>query len=513
MRLAAVSVLAFLLASAAAAQLTPGAVVRSGEPFPIVADFNGDGLDDLVQERNVILSDGVSLVRQHDLGLPAAERVVGVLDLNGDHLLDLLTEETPSSAAPPSVDPGAAHGSYRYRVYIADAQRRYSQGIEVPAPLPYIADADGDGKDDLIRLVDVRPDGIRTTATEVTVLRSLGDGTFERLTPFRIAFGFQIYPDPRVLSGDLDHDGLPDLVIRCTNDLVVLRGTGGGRFAVEDRYLPMRMEFGWWSTRLADIDGDSNLDVIIPMFRGMRVFFGDGRGNFPRTATGTIAKRHDVIGLPDGLEELLHPDRLNQPRDLAVGHFTRSDRMQIAAGTSEGDLVVFEYELGRLKEVARTPTEFWALDIRPISFRAAGGTDLYVMGTLIWGSVYPRPRIFEGTVEAASAGQSARSTRSRAVRPGAPEIALRAQVQGDCIDAAPQLWKFERDGVFGVARRDDTTVQAVFDGSVIYYRLAAPYAKEAVEGSLTETDGTYSGTATVLTSCGWKQMTISAKPE
>lgn len=49
MRLTAVTVFAFSLATAAVAQLTPGYMVRNGEPFPIVADFNGDGLDDLAK--------------------------------------------------------------------------------------------------------------------------------------------------------------------------------------------------------------------------------------------------------------------------------------------------------------------------------------------------------------------------------------------------------------------------------------------------------------------------------
>jgi len=91
MRLSAVTVLAFALASAAAAQLTPGFIVRSGEPFPIVADFNGDGLDDLIQERNVILNNnGGALVAEHDLALPSGEKVVGILDVNGDGRVDLV---------------------------------------------------------------------------------------------------------------------------------------------------------------------------------------------------------------------------------------------------------------------------------------------------------------------------------------------------------------------------------------------------------------------------------------
>jgi len=140
--------------------------------------------------------------------------------VNGDHRIDLLTVETPV-ALPPQLDPQGTSSSPRYRLYIADAQRRYGSSIEISAgPQPYIADVDGDGADDFLLMNDIRPNGFRTVATEVTVLRSNGDGTFERLTPFRIAPDSQINLDRRILAGDLNHDGLPDLVIRATRDLV-----------------------------------------------------------------------------------------------------------------------------------------------------------------------------------------------------------------------------------------------------------------------------------------------------
>jgi hypothetical protein len=438
-----------------------------------------------------------------------------VADVNGDHIPDLLTLSSTYVMLPPSVGSAAAGGQWpRYRLYIASASRSYSHAIDVSVGArPYVADVDGDGKDDFLLMGEIRPDGIRTTEIEVAVLRSRGDGTFDRLPSFRIPPNAQIEPEYRVLSSDLDHDGRPDLVIRGTHDLLVLHGTGGGNFTVEDRYLPMNMEFGWWSTRLADVDGDSNADVILAGFRNIRVLFGDGRGNFTRMTKGTIAKLHDANNLPAGLPDP-GVDRLNQPRDLAVGHFTRSDQMQIAAGTGEGDLVVFAFEQGRLNEVARTSTEFWALDIRAGHFRNSAVSDLYVTGTLIWGDVYPRPRVFEGVAATASADSSVRQAgRARVSRPVVPEVALEAQLRSDCVDAATERWTFARSGLFGTARHGSTTVEAFFDGSQIYARLGAPYSQEPIETVLAPAaDGSLIGTADVLTSCGWKVMTITARP-
>lgn len=83
-------VLAFaFLTGTAVAQLTPGEIVPRGDPFPIIADFNGDGFDDLVCEKKVILNHGGSFAEERTFPLADRERVMGVLDVNGDHIPDL----------------------------------------------------------------------------------------------------------------------------------------------------------------------------------------------------------------------------------------------------------------------------------------------------------------------------------------------------------------------------------------------------------------------------------------
>jgi hypothetical protein len=510
MKRAAFSLHSLLLAFPLIADLAPGVVVTAGQPFPIVADFNGDGLDDLIQERNVLLSNGTSFGEPRSLPI-GDERVVGVLDVNGDGVVDLLTMGTtvmvpPSLPQPPMQAPG-------YRLYIADAARNYGRpiGISSGAP-PGIADVDADGKDDCVILSPVRPDGFHETATDVIVLRSRGDGTFDQLETFRMPAFPQIYPEYRLLVGDLNHDAIPDLVIRCTQDLVVLLGKGGGAFEVHTRHLPIGPAFAPQSTRLADIDGDSNLDVILPSLRGIRVFFGDGKGNFPRTTRGSIAKVHE-IGLPPGMEFLV-PANANQPRDLALGHFTRTDRMQIAAGTMDGDLVVFSYERGELREDARTPTEFWHLDIRSGSFRGGALDDLYVMGTLIWGDNMPRPRVFNGVDDGAAARVSnGAASRRRSTRSESLDQTLDMQFAGECIDESAARWTFTRDGVFGIAKHGATTIETVFDGPQIYFRLTAPYAQDPAIGSMTEENGWYRGEVNVMTPCGPRWINVTATIE
>ena len=518
MKLPGICFVFLFVASAALAQMTPGVVVKAGDPFPIIVDFNGDGLDDVINERSVILNDGTSLSDVHDLGLPAAERVIGVLDVNGDHIPDLLTEEQPAYSpwGPPSF-------VYRYRVYIGDAARHYANGIQVSdtAPPPAIADVDGDGKDDLLLWKGIRPDGIRTTETEITVLRSRGDGTFDRLPSFRTPPDPQ-FDEPRVLAGDLNRDGIPDLVLRCPYDLVILRGLGGGKFAVESRYMPMALPtWGWWSTRLADIDGDGNLDVVMAGVRTIRVVYGDGHGNLPRTSTATIAKQHGLLGNPPHIPTLDLIDELDQPRDLAIGHFTRADRNEIAAGTPEGDLVVYAYENGALREVSRTQTEFWGLDVRAGRLHASSLTDVYGMGTLIWGDIYPRPRVFYGTAGSAATAAISRSPiRRRATAPapsaGTTVTQLRVRTQTDCIADTSQRFTFTRDGVFGRAMTAEGTAEAVFDGNV-YIRFHVPGLSipDPVMAVLSPAaNGGYAGTVNVVPPCGGSHvMTVTAGQE
>jgi hypothetical protein len=502
----AITMFTILAASATAAELQPGFVATEGAPFPIVVDFNRDGLDDLVQERSLLLNTGGGFGPARMFGFPSSERVIAAPDVNGDGRPDLITEWATSPVPAPLPQPAMGRG---WKLYLADSSGEFGQGVRIQRNArPYPADVDADGKDDLVFTEEIY-DGPRAIGTNVVVLRSRGDGSFETLDPVRIPAYAQMPPD-RALTGDLNHDGRPDLVIRSVEALVVLLGTGGGHFEARSRYLPLNQDFGGSSARLGDIDGDAHLDVILTGFRTVRVLFGDGRGSFPRSARARLEKLHGMIGYPAGLP--IDTDQINAPRNVALGHYTRRDQLQIAAGTTEGDIVVFSYERGALREVSRTLTEFWLIELRSGSFNRAGGTDLYAMGTLIWGDVWPRPRLFHGGEPAAGEESSISVGRRRAIG-GAPVTQLRMQIGGTCFAERTDVWAFEREGVFGRAEKSDTSIDAVFVDSQLYFRLTAPWAAEAVYGTLTDAGGTYSGTASVPTDCGWQTLNITAQKE
>jgi hypothetical protein len=370
----------------------------------------------------------------------------------------------------------------------------YADGLQ-----PYIADVDGDGKDDLVVWKAIfEPTWKQTIAADLTVLRSRGDGTFESLPSVRIPGFPQLDIDCRIPAGDIDGDGIPDLVLRTAygHDLVILHGEGGGRLRADSRYMPLTQEWLGAATRLADIDGDGNLDVVTTGQRLIRVFFGDGHGNFPRMALAPINQLHPVIGQIPASDS--NPDMAAQPRTIAIGHFTRPDRNEIAAGTGEGDIVIFAWENGALKEVSRTQTEFWLVEVQPGHFhRSSNLTDLYAEGTLDWADSWLRlkPRVFNGTAGSAPAIVTQTPVRHRTAVAMVPTRLL-VKTHADCVADTSTHFTFLRDGVFGHAEANQIKAEAVFDGT-IYLRLTIPgltypvlsTLREGADGVFTSTDG------------------------
>src|SRR5205814_994518 len=86
----------------------------------------------------------------------------------------------------------------------------------------------------------------------------------------------------------------------------------------------------------------------------------------------------------------------------AIGHFTRSDRNEIAADTLEGDLVIFAYEQGALIETSRTETGFPFLLFKAGNFRGSALTDLIAYTSDDMGEKTPPPVIFHGNEQAAA---------------------------------------------------------------------------------------------------------------
>ena len=180
------------------------------------------------------------------------------------------------------------------------------------------ADLDGDGRLDL-----VTGDGI---GDKVQILFANGEGGFRQVD-------VQAFEGAgSVAIGDVDEDGIPDLVVACraAGSVVFLRGLGAGRFAPPLGWFPNTTP---QAVALADLDRDGHLDLVVGNqdTHEVSVLRGDGRGGFAIPSTYSLAGTPTSIAIAD-----FDGDGWS---DLAVGYGDRISASGIAIllGSASGD--------------------------------------------------------------------------------------------------------------------------------------------------------------------------------
>jgi VCBS repeat protein len=195
---------------------------------------------------------------------------LGIADLNGDGKLDLATVNNSDNDV--SVAFGDGRGNFT---------RAPTSPFPVgPSPYPLaLGDVNSDGRLDIVAT---------TTATgplrrqqlpfsrALTLLLNDGRGGFRR-SELPVRTGQPWF----VAIGDVNGDRKPDLVATHheQTELTVLLGDGHGGFT-EASGSPFDFGHNAWHIVLADVNRDGNADVIAAAGDGVRVMFGDGRGNF-----------------------------------------------------------------------------------------------------------------------------------------------------------------------------------------------------------------------------------------
>jgi hypothetical protein len=125
-----------------------------------------------------------------------------------------------------------------------------------------MADLNGDTYPDLA--VAVQPNFLK-------VLLNNGDGSFHESAVY------ETNGSERVVAGDLNGDSLPDLVVPDNNSVIsVFWNKGDGTFVSRVNYsLPTKYGSLWWID-VADVDGDSFLDLVLSCNKGVHIFLNKG---------------------------------------------------------------------------------------------------------------------------------------------------------------------------------------------------------------------------------------------
>jgi hypothetical protein len=250
-------------------------------PYSIAAgDLNGNGIPDLavvgIETTALFHALGKGNGRfgrwSDDGGSGSAPSFVMFADLDGDGNLDALTND----AAEPRVviSFGNGHGHFP-RV------KALRSGVGYGTNYLSVADLNGDGIPDIVGTALANGEDWG----QIFVLLGKGNREFEK--PLHFSSGG--YEALAIAVADLNHDGIPDLVVVNLGkqppygNIAVLLGKGDGTFGKPVTY-PIGQYEDPTSVALGDFNGDGNVDMAVTTFHSnfVHVLLGRGDGTFSR---------------------------------------------------------------------------------------------------------------------------------------------------------------------------------------------------------------------------------------
>ncbi len=331
---------------------TPQVAVGADPVSIAIGDFNGDGYADFItanqNSNNVSIrfgngSGGFTLPAVPEIAVGNSPTFVAIADFNRDGIQDLVVND--AGAASSALREATVSGT-RVTVFLGTGMGVVSQiGLSTTIPqtfdtllrLNFILDINGDDLPDYIVPLGPPPSNLLESGGAVAIL--LGDGTGRFTSPPvpQVPFDYQV---ESVALADFNGDGKPDLL--ATGDAAggrvsIRMGNGAGGFtpaAVPE----VAVGAGSYLVKVADFNGDGKMDFATGNDSTVSIRLGNGLGGFTSPQVAEVP-----VGLIVGA--------------LTIGDFNNDGRPDFAAvindpnGTSH-----VAVRLGNCTSTTATPT-------------------------------------------------------------------------------------------------------------------------------------------------------------
>jgi Bacterial Ig-like domain (group 3)/FG-GAP-like repeat/Putative Ig domain/FG-GAP repeat len=273
--------------------------VDTGTTAVAVADFNGDGMPDLVvlsstsQRLTVLQGNGsgtFTVGTQHFSAGNGPVRLA-VADFDGDGKIDVVVVNKRSN---------------NVSVLLGNGNLTFQNAANYPVGTSPYAAAVGDFNRDGIPDLAVSNAG----SNNVTILLGKGDGTFQPGVSYAVGAA------PAYLAiADFNGDRKQDLVVANTNssNLSVMLGNGDGTFQAAVNYAASGGPIG---IAAVDVNGDGNLDLVTSGYSANKliVLQGNGNGTFQAQVSYPLGSKPTALAAADFNGDSPHGYRSGQLR-------------------------------------------------------------------------------------------------------------------------------------------------------------------------------------------------------
>jgi len=252
-----------------------------------VGDFDGDGIPDIVATRvygdEFILLKGLgdgnfapATYQNFNATDPGGAVLVG--DFNNDHKLDIVAVVKPVGF---TASMGVGNGSFSNAV---------PKSISCDSAIA-MGDFNHDGKLDIVVSC--------SSGKYVSVLLGNGDGTFGAATNFSLPVNTSTAVSGVVAVADLNHDGNLDVVVADqpgTNSVTIFLGNGDGSLTLKTNY---NLGFGASTVAIGDLNGDGIPDLVVGAGSSVYVMLGNGDGTFGPRVNFPVGNNVEALAIAD----------------------------------------------------------------------------------------------------------------------------------------------------------------------------------------------------------------------